>query len=112
MIHFTSLLVLALSLLSFAYSADFSIDVGKVDLSYTPDHVVGVEAGDSITFNFFPDNVTVTQSSFTDPCTKLTGGIDSGLYVNVVTSHGFIKLMSPPAAPDPRPVPGTRGRLG
>ena len=53
MIHFTSLLVLALSLLSVSYSATFSVDVGKVDLNYTPDHVLGAEAGDTITFNFF-----------------------------------------------------------
>jgi len=90
MVHFTSLLFLALPLLiSFSHSKNFSIDVGKVDLSYTPDHILGAEAGDAITFNFFPgNNVTVTQCSFADPCTKLTGGIDSGLYVlKVVTSH-------------------------
>lgn len=79
MVHFTPLLFLALSLFSVSYSNDFSVDVGKVDLNYTPDHVLGAVAGDTITFNFFPANVTVTQSSFTDPCTKLTGGIDSGL---------------------------------
>jgi hypothetical protein len=88
MVPFTSLLFLALSVLSVSYSANFSVDVGKVDLSYNPDHVLGAVPGDTIIFNFFPTNVTVTQSSFTDPCTKLLGGIDSGLYVlNAVTTH-------------------------
>jgi hypothetical protein len=91
MIPFTPLLFLALSLLSLSYSKNVSVDVGKVDLSYTPDHVLGVEAGDTLVFNFFPPNLTVTESSFTDPCTKLAGGIDSGLYVpNVVTPRRFL----------------------
>jgi hypothetical protein len=99
MVHFTPLLFLALSLLPVSYSTTFSVDVGKVDLNYTPDHVVGVEAGDTIIFNLFPSNVTVTQSSFADPCTKLPGGIDSGLYVlNAVTTHRYVSLIRPPAA--------------
>jgi hypothetical protein len=90
MVHFTPLLFLVLSFLSVSYSSDFSVDVGKAGPSYTPDHVLGVAAGDTITFNFFPPNLTVTQSSFNDPCTKLPGGIDSGLYVlNAVTPDRF-----------------------
>ena len=81
MVHFTPLLFLALSVLPVSYSANFSVDVGKVDWSYIPDHVLGVQAGDTLVFNFFPPNLTVTESSFDNPCTKVAGGIDSGLYV-------------------------------
>jgi plastocyanin len=49
-------------------------------LTFTPGSVTANE-GDVISFQFLAGNHTVTQSSFTDPCTMLTTpspGIDSG----------------------------------
>ena len=38
--------------------------------------------GDTVEFTFHPQNHSVTQSSFAEPCTPLPGGFDTGLCVN------------------------------
>lgn len=51
-------------------------------LTFEPDDIAA-NAGDIIRFTFFAKNHTVTQSAFTDPCTKLASGkgFNSGLCV-------------------------------
>ena len=53
--------------------------VVRVDAgSFQPESVVA-SVGDTIQFQFGSTADTATQSSFTDPCTALAGGFDSGV---------------------------------
>lgn len=64
-------------------ATDHLVDVGLNGLAFTPNQITA-NLGDLITFVFHPKNHSVTQSSFTQPCTPLidaqTGqtGFDSG----------------------------------
>jgi plastocyanin len=61
-------------------AANFTVKVGEGGgLTFNPETVTAKE-GDIISFQFLTKNHTVTQSSFNDPCTRLTTptlGIDS-----------------------------------
>jgi plastocyanin len=46
-------------------------------LLYSPSNI-GAEVGTVVEFEFFPNNHSVTQSSFMDPCHPLAGGFFSG----------------------------------
>jgi len=76
----SSIIVVALAA-SMAQAANFVVQVGaNGKLEFTPNTVQAAN-GDTVSFQFSPKNHTVTQSSFTAPCTKLTTptvGIDSG----------------------------------
>jgi plastocyanin len=74
-----------------ARSADIAVTVGgkigdtdTIEVAYTPEFVTA-NVGDTIVFTFKQLNHTVTQSSFDDPCSPLTGGFDSG-FVPVATN--------------------------
>jgi hypothetical protein len=49
---------------------------------YTPD-TIEAAIGDMVIFTFESNNHTATQSAFTSPCEKLTGGMDSGFMPNI-----------------------------
>jgi len=79
----TALAILSSSLLVAAQ--DLTVQVGAAPTApggffqYIPPSFTATK-GSTITFQFTgaPGNHTVTQSSFTDPCTPLQGGFDSG----------------------------------
>lgn len=75
----TAFLVAAAGLAS---AADITVLVGDGGLTFTPPQVTAA-VGDNVIFEFRAKNHTVTQSSFKDPCTRLTLpdgslGVDSG----------------------------------
>jgi plastocyanin len=59
-------------------AANFDVNVGQGGFVFSPDHVSGAAAGDTVTFHFFPVSHTVTQGSLDTPCTALSGGFNSG----------------------------------
>ncbi|KAF9030822.1 hypothetical protein BDZ89DRAFT_646131 [Hymenopellis radicata] len=64
---------------AFVSAVDHTVVVGD-GLVFNPTSVTAAQ-GDTITFSFRPKNHTVTQSTFADPCTRMTTpkeGIDSG----------------------------------
>ncbi|TVY26954.1 Extracellular serine-rich protein [Lachnellula hyalina] len=73
--QYTSSLVLAFT--AAASAATIKVAVGQNGLTYTPNDITA-NAGDSVEFDFFPKNHTVSQSSFADPCHPLAGGFFSG----------------------------------
>ncbi|TVY42004.1 putative GPI-anchored cupredoxin [Lachnellula subtilissima] len=73
--QYTSSLVLAFA--AAASAATIKVAVGQNGLTYTPNDITA-NAGDSVEFDFFPKNHTVSQSSFADPCHPLAGGFFSG----------------------------------
>jgi plastocyanin len=81
---FTSAVLAAASLATFASAADHQVVVGgAAGLVYTPSNITAA-VGDTVTFLFETRNHTATQSGFADPCNLLvnatTGatGFDSG----------------------------------
>jgi len=61
-------------------------------LNYTPPSISGVNAGDTVRFQFLAKNHTVTQSTFAAPCANITTpvpGIDSGFMDIANTSTTF-----------------------
>jgi plastocyanin len=54
---------------------------GSAGLVYTPNSIAAA-VGDTVLFTFLSANHTATQSAFTTPCEKLTGGTDSGFMPN------------------------------
>ncbi|TFY77641.1 hypothetical protein EWM64_g6370 [Hericium alpestre] len=57
---------------------NFDVQVGpNGKLVFDPNNI-NANSGDTVTFHFNPNNHSVTQSSFQEPCTNLTGGFDSG----------------------------------
>lgn len=74
--RFTAISTL-LGLAACASAANITVIVSQGGaLNYTPSSVTANE-GDVISFQFVAGNHTVTQSSFDNPCTQLSGGIDS-----------------------------------
>ena len=68
-------------------SQDHRVIVGGTTLTFDPANITA-QPGDTITFEFHQKNHTATQSSFANPCQKLSSGstsgqvgFDSGLYV-------------------------------
>jgi len=70
--------VAAIAFAAVANAADHQVKVGAAGLSFTPNQLTGVAAGDTVTFEFHPKNHSVTQSTFTDPCQQSAGGVNSG----------------------------------
>jgi len=67
-------------------AATHSVTVGgAAGLVYTP-NTINAAVGDMVIFTFESNNHTATQSAFTTPCEKLTGGMDSGFMPNVNNS--------------------------
>jgi plastocyanin len=57
------------------------VSVGKDGkVAYDPPKLDGVQAGDTIQFQFQSKNHTVTQSTFASPCTPMDKGVDSGYF--------------------------------
>jgi len=54
---------------------------GSAGLVYVPD-TLEANVGDMVIFTFLSQNHTATQSAFTTPCEKLSGGMDSGFMPN------------------------------
>lgn len=74
--RFTAISAL-LGLAACASAANITVIVAQGGaLNYTPSSVTASE-GDVISFQFVAGNHTVTQSSFSNPCTMLSTGIDS-----------------------------------
>ncbi|KAB5595667.1 hypothetical protein CTheo_905 [Ceratobasidium theobromae] len=73
----------ALALLVPAFAANITVLVGSGGLVYTPSNITA-QTGDFVEFEFRGGNHTVTQSTFTDPCTQFRNattnqaGLDSG----------------------------------
>jgi plastocyanin len=78
--RFTAIVSGFLGLAACVLAENITIKVGEGGkLSYNPESVVAKE-GDILSFQFLAGNHSVTQSSFDDPCTRLTTpepGIDS-----------------------------------
>ncbi|TVY89662.1 putative GPI-anchored cupredoxin [Lachnellula willkommii] len=83
--QYTSSLVLAFA--AAASAATIKVSVGQNGLTYTPNDITA-NVGDSVEFDFFPKNHTVTQSSFADPCHPLAGGFFSGFVPTTATTLG------------------------
>ncbi|KAF8590466.1 hypothetical protein K439DRAFT_1381845 [Ramaria rubella] len=65
-------------LVALTQAVDHAVVVGGPDiLAYNPPSV-SAAVGDTVTFTFQQKNHTITQSSFTNPCTPLDVGFDSG----------------------------------
>ncbi|KAK3935940.1 hypothetical protein QBC46DRAFT_396249 [Diplogelasinospora grovesii] len=77
--RYSSLLLLPLPLLaSIAEATNYVVTVGKdSQLKFVPETLNAV-VGDTVTYQFFAKNHSVTQSSFADPCHPLAGGFFSG----------------------------------
>ncbi|TVY82172.1 putative GPI-anchored cupredoxin [Lachnellula suecica] len=78
--QYSSALVMAFAAATSAATVKVSVGVdstGASKLVYTPNDITA-SVGDSVEFDFFPANHTVTQSSFADPCHPLAGGFFSG----------------------------------
>jgi len=77
--RFTTLVAAAAPMVALAQAATFMITVGlNATNTYTPP-TVPANVGDVIEFRFVGDNHTVTQSTFANPCMKMTPpGADSG----------------------------------
>jgi len=58
---------------------------GTAGLVYSPD-TIEASVGDMVIFTFMSQNHTATQSAFTTPCEKLSGGMDSGFMANLNNS--------------------------
>ncbi|KAK4228576.1 hypothetical protein QBC38DRAFT_535712 [Podospora fimiseda] len=68
---------LALATASAVQAAHHTVTVGKGGLRFDPPTLTAA-AGDTITYQFFARNHSVTQSSFNEPCQPLSGGFFSG----------------------------------
>ncbi|ORX95214.1 Cupredoxin, partial [Clohesyomyces aquaticus] len=64
-----------------------TVMVGKDGLKFTPDNIIA-KIGDEITFQFYPKNHSVVQSTFSNPCNPQENAIFSG----------FIPSMEGPAS--------------
>ncbi|KAK0464376.1 Cupredoxin [Desarmillaria tabescens] len=73
--------VVAAAIASIASAANITVKVGENSgLTFDPTSVTAAE-GDIVQFQFLAKNHTVTQSTFADPCQKMTTpseGVDSG----------------------------------
>ncbi|KAF9567533.1 hypothetical protein CPC08DRAFT_703071 [Agrocybe pediades] len=78
---FSSIIATALLSASLVKAETHLIKVGDGGLVFNPSQLTAA-AGDTISFQFQAKNHSVTQSTFTDPCTPVPGGADSG-FVNV-----------------------------
>lgn len=79
--QYFALVAVALASVSSVSATVWNVSVGEGGgLTYTP-NVVNASDGDIINFLFLAKNHTVTQSTFTDPCTQMTTpslGVNSG----------------------------------
>lgn len=57
------------------------------NLGYSPEAITA-NVGDTVLFEFFQKNHTVTQSTFAEPCKKMEGGMDSGFMPNAEGKPG------------------------
>ncbi|KAG1748923.1 uncharacterized protein EDB91DRAFT_1111425 [Suillus paluster] len=80
-----SSLFLALGVVSLAQAAQFNVTVGGGPLRYDP-QFVNANPGDIVIFTFKQANHTATQSTFAQPCVKMSGGFDSG-YIPVSANN-------------------------
>ncbi|KAJ7578628.1 hypothetical protein C8J56DRAFT_353071 [Mycena floridula] len=72
-----SVLILAMAALPATMATDFAVTVGAGgNLAFNPETVQAM-AGDTVTFTFFPNNHSVSQSSFDSPCVA-SGQFQSG----------------------------------
>ncbi|EJD54685.1 hypothetical protein AURDEDRAFT_179782 [Auricularia subglabra TFB-10046 SS5] len=72
--------LLLLPLAGAALAVGIAVEVGRDGtLAFSPP-AVNADVGDIVTFTFWPKNHTVTQVTFSEPCTRPTGhpGVDSG----------------------------------
>jgi len=79
--HFVTAALGLLASASFVSAADFKVLVGDSGLDFSPSSV-NLQSGDTVNFEFRSKNHSVTQSSFAQPCARLTTaagpGVDSG----------------------------------
>ncbi|KAG8756962.1 hypothetical protein FRC14_002501 [Serendipita sp. 396] len=52
-------------------------DVDLAGLTFSPDHLENIVAGDTVTFRFVSGDHTATQSTLENPCDHAPGGFDS-----------------------------------
>ena len=60
-----------------AYGANTIVQVGQNGLQFFP-QTIKAAAGDTVEFHYYPNNHSVVQSSFDEPCKPIAGGFDSG----------------------------------
>lgn len=73
----TSLLSILAAVAAVARAANYDVNVGADGLNFTPASVSDAVQGDTITFRFSGMH-SASESTLTDPCTKKSGGFDSG----------------------------------
>ena len=73
-------------------SSVYTVDVGEGGLIFTPNSMTA-NVGDQVQFNFYPQNHSVAQSNFANPCVPLNNNaIFSGFFpVANGTSVGYIQ---------------------
>ncbi|KAK0201925.1 Cupredoxin [Desarmillaria ectypa] len=88
--------VVAAAIASLTSAANITVKVGENNgLTFDPTSVTAA-AGDIVQFQFLAKNHTVTQSTFADPCQKMTTpseGVDSG-YVPVSNTTTVVPMWS------------------
>ncbi|KAE9395852.1 hypothetical protein BT96DRAFT_942156 [Gymnopus androsaceus JB14] len=89
---FAALVGISLAAIPLVRSATIDVTVGALNgtvIAYTPSYV-NASVGDVVRFTFQQKNHTVTQSSFSSPCSPLAGGFDSGFVpVEANATSGF-----------------------
>lgn len=60
-----------------ACGANIIVQVGQSGLQFSP-HIIKAAAGDTVEFHYHPNNHSVVQSSFDEPCKPIAEGFDSG----------------------------------
>jgi plastocyanin len=78
-----TLALLTFLLPSASLAVNHIVTVGQNGLTYTPSSATAA-IGDTVQFNYFPVNHTVTQSTFKNPCAPLVNGTVKGF------SSGFV----------------------
>ena len=76
-------------LLPLALTKTIDVAVGKDGLVFTPDSVTA-DKGDMLDFHFYPDEHSVTQSTFDKPCVPSNNGVFSGIVKStgkIVSKH-------------------------
>lgn len=69
-------------------ATNHTVKVGIDGLKFSPSNITA-DPMDFVTFVFTVKNHTITQSSFADPCTPLSGGFDSGYVASNDTTTSY-----------------------
>jgi len=66
-------------------AANFTVDVGSDGALAFNNNSITAAVGDTVSFQFQSGNHSVTQSTFANPCTRMSGGFGSGFHSTSAT---------------------------